>query len=477
MDKIRVLKALQKGLQKGLAQAIYKLDDETKEWVAGIPEQPWQDSAVKNILDMEKKIVNFFNQAKKHYLNILSQPKSQVKKQSLKETPEKLLIQQILEKLKSEDEELATLDMLEKLIEEFGKACIEKAMEDAAKDILADLDPDSKFTLMSKEAKGWLENKVIQFARNVTQTTHDTVISILIKGFEDGKGIEAMATELQEHYIFSRDRAKMIARTEVISSSNAGTLEAYRQSEVVVGKEWTSANDSRTRPTHRAANGQKRRINEVFSVGSSELMHPGDTSQGAEVEEIIACRCTTYPVLKGESLKSNTVYDSPDYGNANWLKEQDKGFVESYLGSKNKRLLFETGALKENDFHTPWSELKLKVENGIIVLRQQARENILDSKQKLKINVKKQNRHIPGTREYIDGKSILSVDAQELINQYAGTGDILISSSGKLINRERVSAKEVIGIYKSEDGKIELETKNFTIHYSKNGPHIIPARP
>jgi hypothetical protein len=100
-------------------------------------------------------------------------------------------------------------------------------------------------------------------------------------------------------------RGEMIARTESLTAMNAGRDEAYRQQieaarlapeNVTCG--WSDTGDDRTRNSHRAMNGQKRRFGEPFQTPSGALLRfPGDTALGAGPEETIGCRCTkTYQV-------------------------------------------------------------------------------------------------------------------------------------------------------------------------------------
>lgn len=113
-------------------------------------------------------------------------------------------------------------------------------------------------------------------------------------------------------------RGEMIARTESITSMNAGREEAYRQQvasgalapENVTGT-WSDSGDQRTRHTHKAMNGQKRAFGEPFeSPSGARLNYPGDTSLGAGPEEIVGCRCTkqyridmTAEVLRGKQVR------------------------------------------------------------------------------------------------------------------------------------------------------------------------------
>ena len=91
-------------------------------------------------------------------------------------------------------------------------------------------------------------------------------------------------------------RAKMIARTEALRATHAGIHEAFMQAvdgghlyadEIV--REWDATRDSRTRPDHTAAHGQKRGLNKPFLVGGSSMMYPGDPN--APARQVINCRC------------------------------------------------------------------------------------------------------------------------------------------------------------------------------------------
>lgn len=71
------------------------------------------------------------------------------------------------------------------------------------------------------------------------------------------------------------------------------------------------------------------------------------------------------------------------------------------------------------------------------------------------------------------------MDVQKIVNQYAGKGrqvpnKIPIGQPG---SKEVVSHNKIIGQYYDDTKKQFIPTKNFTIHYSKNGTHIVPARP
>jgi uncharacterized protein with gpF-like domain len=90
-----------------------------------------------------------------------------------------------------------------------------------------------------------------------------------------------------------------IARTTMTGASNAGSYEAWKQSEVVKGKAWISAlQPGRTREAHSAAHGQTVGLNEMFLVDGENLMYPGDP-QGSP-GNIINCLCAAIAVVEEE---------------------------------------------------------------------------------------------------------------------------------------------------------------------------------
>lgn len=96
-------------------------------------------------------------------------------------------------------------------------------------------------------------------------------------------------------------RANTIAITETQNAAEgtkAIEVETVRRSPDVPGvetvlKTWNVIEDGKERDTHREADGQEVDSTGSFTVGSSSLLYPGDDSLGAELKEIINCRCST----------------------------------------------------------------------------------------------------------------------------------------------------------------------------------------
>lgn len=98
------------------------------------------------------------------------------------------------------------------------------------------------------------------------------------------------------------NRATVVARTETIGALNAGRSDAFQavaeEVDEPMEKLWLSTTDSRTRPSHRIADGQRVPVGENFTVGGFSLAFPGDPA--GPPQEVIQCRCTVLLVEPGE---------------------------------------------------------------------------------------------------------------------------------------------------------------------------------
>ena len=82
--------------------------------------------------------------------------------------------------------------------------------------------------------------------RGINRTTQKQVREAISTGLEAGEAGSAIRKRINGVYDFaSLTRAKNIARTETIWAFNEGAVQGYRQSGVVIGKEWLTAEDER----------------------------------------------------------------------------------------------------------------------------------------------------------------------------------------------------------------------------------------
>jgi hypothetical protein len=162
-----------------------------------------------------------------------------------------------------------------------------------------------------KERKGYVSfekkdtafaESMIKFARinaaqkvtQISKATTEKINSIIVSGIKD----ELMNTEIAKNIltvgdIESKYRAVMIARTEIHSAANAGSLEVAKESGIVAMKEWISVNDERTRAGDNSdydhTDVDPVPLNEDFYVSGEYLKYPGDPMGSAG--NIINCRC------------------------------------------------------------------------------------------------------------------------------------------------------------------------------------------
>lgn len=89
---------------------------------------------------------------------------------------------------------------------------------------------------------------------------------------------------------------KRIVRTESVNAANFATNESATTlfGSQNLQKEWIAGLDGRTRDAHIAANGQRRPMNEKFTVMGEQLNHPGDSAGSAA--NVINCRCASAPI-------------------------------------------------------------------------------------------------------------------------------------------------------------------------------------
>lgn len=112
----------------------------------------------------------------------------------------------------------------------------------------------------------------------------------ILQGILQGESIPKIAQRLQNVCGSNRAVAIRNARTMITASQNSGRIAGFRQVEsdgVIMKKVWIATEDSRTRDSHIAINGEMQDNNKPFSNG---LMFPGDWR--GRPEEVYNCRCT-----------------------------------------------------------------------------------------------------------------------------------------------------------------------------------------
>ncbi len=127
-----------------------------------------------------------------------------------------------------------------------------------------------------------------------------TARSELLDGFEKGESIDQLAARLRASAGMTAKKATLVARTQVLDASNAGSIATARAAGIDMQKEWMSAEDARVRPEHVLANGQKVDLNAKFTVGGYECDRPHDPTLPPALR--YSCRCTTGYLIPDDSV-------------------------------------------------------------------------------------------------------------------------------------------------------------------------------
>ncbi len=169
--------------------------------------------------------------------------------------------------------------------------------------------PTFDFTLKDPRALDWIDQKQLNLVQDVTAYTKEQLSDAVVnsvheavtEGFDASETIKEITARIEDTYQFAAEgRAERIARTEILSASNAGTLEGFKQADVEY-KEWLPSQETKTsRDWHQDMRGVVVPIDQDFILGSGAHMDaPGDPDAGAD--EIVNCRCTLISARKEQS--------------------------------------------------------------------------------------------------------------------------------------------------------------------------------
>lgn len=105
-----------------------------------------------------------------------------------------------------------------------------------------------------------------------------------------GETVQTTVTNVDSDYFVSPQRASEIAADEAHTYFSYEELQQAWE-DGFTRKSWNTQHDRRVRKTHREADGQTVRIDEMFHVGGYEMATVKDTENGAPLNEVAGCRC------------------------------------------------------------------------------------------------------------------------------------------------------------------------------------------
>ena len=327
--------------------------------------------------------------------------------------------------------------------------------------------------------------------QSLVNSVNTQLTQMIIRGEPPDQAIKAVAHQFN----VSKGKAGRLVMTEAAAFSSAAQKDCFAELGVERYKIVASF-DEDTCELCGAMDGQVFQMSE-YEVGlTAPPFHPW-------------CRCCTCPyfedmeglgerwardVVTGETFKvpGNMTYEQ-------WKAQQDakwgEGTVDlhrkmSYNTNADKaqlkryqELLRHGGSLRGLD---AFQELKYYNPDGYAALKtayadKRIQRHIQTTPELTTLAQGKQGKHIPGHNNYTQGRSYLTVnmeEAQALIREYAGTGDIKRDTSGKWTHKEFITADRVIGYYVSDSDGTTKPTRRFRIDYATGkhkGAHIIPV--
>jgi len=324
---------------------------------------------------------------------------------------------------------------------------------------------------------------------NNTQGLAKEVKEQMLIGLLTGKKQEEMAREIANKYATGAFEARRLVRTE--SNFVNGQMQMVAYDECGAEKyEFVAVLDLRTSEICRSLDGKVFLVKDAMPGKNINPMHPFCRSTTIihtddEVVEGLKRRARNPETGKNEFVPADmnyqawykkNVYNNPKAQAAEKMiknRSSDKKQYERYrevIGKKAGKSLADFQEMKYNE-PEEWEGIRTRYKDTKL------KEKIKSDSTNKTIHSGKQGKHIPGHNNYKEGRSYLTIteqQAQELVNQYAGTGKIIRDRNGKYTGKERITTKEQIGVCKDLEGN-EVPTKSFMIHYSKDGVHIVPA--
>jgi SPP1 gp7 family putative phage head morphogenesis protein len=137
------------------------------------------------------------------------------------------------------------------------------------------------------------------FWLDIQKLTNESLGNILKVGIEEGLNGEQLAKRINQALGGqAKWRARAIARTETTNLYNSGheaVFQTLGEDDLIIGKQWMTIIDDRTRPSHAKIDGEIVKPNEDFSIGAPYPGHPS-----LDAADRVNCRCTVISVFKDE---------------------------------------------------------------------------------------------------------------------------------------------------------------------------------
>lgn len=166
-----------------------------------------------------------------------------------------------------------------------------------------------------------VERQVKTFTTSMIETDQEKIIDAIATGVQNGQSVPEISNTIRADFAeYNKVQTMRITRTEVLKTSSYASIDAWKQTDVVVGKEWLVAPGADAECEQYngkivALDGKFYDTNK-FTTGNPPV-HPN-------------CRCVLLPVLKGERANKVTLHNKALESENAELKEYIKeleGFI------------------------------------------------------------------------------------------------------------------------------------------------------
>jgi HK97 family phage portal protein len=166
------------------------------------------------------------------------------------------------------------------------------------------VDPDAQFDTSSPGVQEQLNKRAVVI-RGMNRTIQKDTRAAIAAGIDAGETGSQVRKRIEGVFGFAdKNRATVIARTETIWALNAGAVEGYKQSGVVVGKEWSTAEDERVCQWCGPLDGKIIGLEGDYFKQGDEFIGREGGKLPFPIENIghpplhPQCRCTVVPVVR-----------------------------------------------------------------------------------------------------------------------------------------------------------------------------------
>lgn len=249
-------------------------------------EKVWREFVAKTFAQ-EKSFKRTLKKQFQRQQNVVLEKMRKAKSITLKQTP---------------DEFLFDIGEEGELFVNAGRSHITEAVEDGGTRAYRNIGLEISFDVNNTVAQKYIEDRLeLYLGQKIHETTLNDLRDQLQEGMEKGESIQDLMDRVNSVYDGAKGyRAERIARSEVIASSNYGSLLGYMDGGIEF-KAWFAALDERTRKSHISAHNRYSknpiRIGDNFTVGSGVGPCPGAIGIA---KEDINCRCTLLPIIPEE---------------------------------------------------------------------------------------------------------------------------------------------------------------------------------